>query len=63
MAQGGPGACFSENLRTVVATSVLFEQFLGKLFAPKFEYFTKYDAIFSYIFDYACLRRKAYCYQ
>ena len=50
-----------ENLHTVVAILVLFEQFLGKFclnfFAPKSECFTKYDAFCS------CLRRKAYCYQ
>ena len=25
--------------------------------------FAKYDAFCSHIFDYACLRRKAYCYR
>ena len=52
-----------ENLHTVVAILALFEQFLGKFFVPKFECFTKYDAFCSYIFDYVCLERKAYCYQ
>ena len=55
-----------ENLHTVVAILVLFEQFLGKFclnFCPKFECFTKYDAFCSYIFDYACLRHKAYCFR
>ena len=58
---------FFENLHTVVAILVLFEQFLGKFyfkcFAPKSECCTKYDAFCSYIFDYACLVRKAYCYR
>ena len=31
-----------------------------KFFASKSECFTKYDALCSYIFDYACLGRKAY---
>ena len=34
-----------------------------EFFAPKSECFTKYDAFCSYIFDYAFLGRKAYCYQ
>ena len=42
-----------KNLHTVVAILVLFEQFLGKSFAPKSECFTKYDAFCLYIFDYA----------
>ena len=40
-----------ENLQTVVAILVVFEQFLGKFFAPKSDCFTKYDAFCSYIFD------------
>ena len=56
---------FFENLHTVVSILALFEQFLGmfKFFAPKSECFTKYDAFYSCIFDYACLGRKAYCYR
>ena len=56
-----------ENLHTVVAILVLFEQFLGKVclnFLPSsHECFSKYDALCSYIFDYACFGRKAHCYQ
>ena len=44
-----------ENLHTVVAILVLFEQFLFKIFTPKPECFTKYDADYSHIFRYACL--------
>ena len=29
----------------------------------EYRYFTKYDAFWSHIFNYACLRRKAYCYR
>ena len=36
---------------------------MSNFFAPKFEGFTKYDAFHSHIFDYACLGRKACCYQ
>ena len=36
---------------------------LFKLFAPKSECFTKYNAFCSYIFDYECFGRKVYCYQ
>ena len=32
-----------------------------KFFSPTFECFAKYEAFCSHIFDYACLRRKAYC--
>ena len=55
-----------ENAHTVVTIFVLFEQFLSKFdkfFVPKSECFTKYDAFYSYIFDYACQGRKAYCYR
>ena len=55
-----------ENLRTVVAILVLFKQIFGKrykFFAPNSKCFTKYDAFCLYIFDYACLGRKVYCYQ
>ena len=34
-----------------------------KFFDPNSECFAKYDAFRSHIFDYACLRRKTYCYQ
>ena len=51
------------NPAQAVAILVLFQQFLGKFFAPKSECFTKYDDAFcSYIFNYACSRHKAYCY-
>ena len=33
-----------------------------KFFDPCFECFAKYDAFCAHIFDYSCLRRKAYCY-
>ena len=51
-----------ENLHTVMAILVLFEQFSGRqilfiFLAPNFECFTKYDAFCSHSFDYACLRR------
>ena len=51
-----------KKLHTVVAILILFEQFVGKLlnFSPKSECFTKYGTFNSYIFDHACLRRKAY---
>ena len=57
-----------ENLHTVVTNLALFGQLLGKFclyefFAPKPECFTKYDAFCLYIFDYACLGLKAYCYR
>ena len=51
-----------ENLHTVVAILVLFKQFLGKFFAPNLS-FTEYDACCGYIFDCACIGRKAYCYR
>ena len=35
----------------------------GSVLFPKSECFTRYDAFGSYIFDYASLKRKAYCYQ
>ena len=54
-----------ENLHTAVAILLLFEQFFGKFcfkfFASKLKFFTKYDAFYLYIFDYACLGRKSYC--
>ena len=34
-----------------------------KFFDPNSECFAKYDAFRSHIFDYACLRRKAYSYR
>ena len=42
---------------------LIFRQILFKFFAPKSECFTEYDAFCACIFDYACLGRKAYCYQ
>ena len=50
---------FFENLHTVMAILVLFEQFLGNvchILAPNFKCFTN-DAFCSHSFDYACLRR------
>ena len=54
---------FCENFDTVVAILIVFENFSGKFCAPNSECFTKCDAFCSYIFDYACLGRKAYCYR
>ena len=56
-----------EILHAEIAILVLFEHFLGKLRLFKFfyrnsEYFTKYGAFCLNIFNYACLRHKAYCY-
>ena len=39
---------------------ISFRQILLKLFDPNSECFAKHDAFCSHIFDYACLRRKAY---
>ena len=63
---GGSGSI--GNLHTVVAILVRYflnnlGQILFKIFAPKSECFTRYDAFCWYIFDYACLRHKAYCYR
>ena len=44
-------------------SKIFFKKFCLKFFAPKSECFTKYDAFCSYVFDYACLGRKAYCYR
>ena len=56
-----------EILHAVMAILVLFEHFSGKfclnIFGPNSEYFTKCDAFSSHIFNYSCLRRKAYCYR
>ena len=41
----------------------IFRRILIELFASNSECFTKYDAFCSYISDYACLGRKAYCYR
>ena len=46
--------CFS-------AFPTFFRQALLKFFNPKSEYFTKYGAFCSHIFNCACLKRKAYC--
>ena len=40
-----------------------FRQALFKVFDPNSEYVTKYDAFCSHIFNYACWRRKVYCYR
>ena len=52
-----------ENLQIVLAILVLFEQFLGKfcsIFLPlNLSISLKYDAFYSYIFDYACVGYKA----
>ena len=40
-----------EILHGVIAFLVLFEQILIKLFGPHLEFFTKYDAFCSHIFD------------
>ena len=53
-----------ENLLTVVAVLALFEQFLGKFcfnFLPL--NLNVSPNMMPYIFDYACLGRKVYCYQ
>ena len=56
-----------KNLQTVVA--IIVRYFLNKfytnfvkIFAPKSECFTKYNAFSSYISEYACIGREAYCY-
>ena len=58
---------FFENLHTIGRPFYFFlnnfRQILFKVFAPKSECFTKYDALYSYIFDYACLGRRAYGYR
>ena len=41
----------------------IFRQILFKFFAANSERFTKHNAFCSYIFDYLCLGRKAYCYR
>ena len=54
-----------KNLHAVMAILLLFEKFSGKFclnFYPNSECFAKY-AFSLHIFDYACLRRKAYCYR
>ena len=52
-----------QNLLTVIANLVLFEQILSKFFASKSKCFSKNDAFCLYIFNYACAGRKAYCYR
>ena len=39
---------------------IILRQILFKFFDPDSECFAKYDAFGAHIFDYACLRRKAY---
>ena len=55
-----------ENLHAAMAILVFFlinfTQILFRFFDSNFECFAKYDAFCSLIFDYTCLRRKAYCY-
>ena len=57
-----------EIFHAVMAILVPFEQFSGKfclnfltLNLSSLQYFTKYDAFCSQVFNYACLRRKGYC--
>ena len=40
---------------------MIFSQILLKIFDPNAQCFAKYDEFCSHIFDYTCLRRKAYC--
>ena len=40
-----------------------FRQTLFQFFDPNSEYFTKYGAFCSHIFNCACLRRKDCCYR
>ena len=42
---------------------IFFRQTLFKFFDSNSEHFSKYDAFCSQIFNYACLRRKTYCYR
>ena len=42
---------------------MIFRQILFIFLDPNSECFSKYDAFCSHIFDYACLKRKAYCYR
>ena len=53
-----------ENLHDVNFSAFLtnFTQLLFRFFDPNFECSAVDDAFCSHIFDYACLRRKAYCY-
>ena len=58
---------FFENLHVVMAILVHFEQFSDRL-CVKFltlisGCFAKYDVFCLHIFNYACLRRKAYSYR
>ena len=43
------------------AFCIIFRQISFKFFDPNLECFTKYDTLCLHIFDYACLRQKAYC--
>ena len=50
-----------ENLHAVTngyfsAVKIIFWQILFEFFAPNSECLAKYDAFFSHVFDYACLR-------
>ena len=49
-----------ENLHAEMAVLVLLENILFKICDPKSEYIAKYNAFCLHIFDYACLKRKAY---
>ena len=70
-ALGGSGGTLPwkkfENLQAVLAILVLFlitfSKTLFKIFNPNSECFATYNAPCSHIFDYARLRRRAYCYQ
>ena len=42
---------------------IIFRQIVFKFFDLNCGCFAKYDAFCSHIFNYACLRRKAYCYR
>ena len=46
---------FFEILHSVMAFLMLFEHILIKLFAPHLEFFPKYDAFCSHIFDLCAL--------
>ena len=51
-----------KNLHTVVAILEFFEQFFGK-FCLNFLPLILRDVFCKYIFDYACLGRKAHCFR
>ena len=66
----GLGACPPEKLRKFTCCNgyfgafwILFRQILFEFFDLNSEWFAKYDEFCSHIFDYACLRHKAYSYR